>query len=127
MLTWLNCSLMLVCFDIPFAFCLPSIQGSSDFCINPDAYVSKVVEENAVLSAGKCWDWLWHRVLQLQLSHRSVAMTENFRLCLKQRSWRTVGNKTCGALEKQHSGRKCTCMHQNHLQNLSPALTLGWK
>ncbi|KAL2298931.1 hypothetical protein Nmel_014541 [Mimus melanotis] len=25
--------------------------GSSDFCINPDAYVSKVVEENAVLSA----------------------------------------------------------------------------
>ncbi|XP_042654440.1 protein tweety homolog 3 isoform X1 [Tyto alba] len=26
--------------------------GSSDFCINPDAYVSKVVEENAVLSAG---------------------------------------------------------------------------
>ncbi|KAM6079443.1 protein tweety homolog 3 isoform 3-T3 [Theristicus caerulescens] len=25
--------------------------GSSDFCINPDAYVSKVVEENVVLSA----------------------------------------------------------------------------
>uniref|UniRef100_A0A8C2TVS0 Protein tweety homolog n=1 Tax=Coturnix japonica TaxID=93934 RepID=A0A8C2TVS0_COTJA len=25
--------------------------GSSDFCINPDAYISKVVEENAVLSA----------------------------------------------------------------------------
>uniref|UniRef100_A0A493TZP3 Protein tweety homolog n=1 Tax=Anas platyrhynchos platyrhynchos TaxID=8840 RepID=A0A493TZP3_ANAPP len=25
--------------------------GSSDFCINPDAYVSKVVEDNAVLSA----------------------------------------------------------------------------
>ncbi|KAJ7403637.1 Protein tweety 3 [Willisornis vidua] len=25
--------------------------GSSDFCINPDAYISKLVEENAVLSA----------------------------------------------------------------------------
>lgn len=127
MLTWLNCSLMLVCFDIPFAFCLSSLQGSSDFCINPDAYVSKVVEENAVLSAGECWDCLWHGVLQLQLSHRTMALTEKFGLCLKQRSWHTVGKKISEALEKQHSGQKCACVHQKHLQNISPALTLRWK
>lgn len=118
---------MLVCFDIPFAFCLPSLQGSSDFCINPDAYVSKVVEENAVLSAGECWDCLWHGVLQLQLSHRTMALTDKSGLCLKHRSWHTVGKKISGALEKQHSGQNCACVHQKHLQDISPALTLRWK
>lgn len=107
MLTWLNCSLILVFFEIPFPFCLVSIQGSSDFCINPDAYVSKVVEDNAVLSAGKCWVWLWHRELWLQLSRRSVTVSENLWLCLEPSNLRTVGKAdVCGTLENQCSSPK---------------------
>lgn len=31
------------------------LQGASDFCVSPDVYVSRVVEDNVVLTAGKGW------------------------------------------------------------------------
>lgn len=59
-----------------------------------------MVEDNAVLSAGKCWVWLWHRELWLQLSHRSVTLSENLWLCLEPSNVRTVGKAdVCGTLQ----------------------------
>lgn len=33
--------------------CLPPPQGSSDFCVDPDTYVTRMVEEHSVLSGGE--------------------------------------------------------------------------
>uniref|UniRef100_A0A8D0GAT5 Protein tweety homolog n=1 Tax=Sphenodon punctatus TaxID=8508 RepID=A0A8D0GAT5_SPHPU len=46
-----------------------SALGSSDFCVNPDAYISKVVEDHAVLSTGKYQDY---KNQKLSGSHKAL-------------------------------------------------------
>lgn len=37
----------------PHLPCLYPSQGSSDFCVDPDTYVTRMVEEHSVLSGGE--------------------------------------------------------------------------